>query len=122
MFDQLLGDRVLNQTCAIEFPSIEVLRSAIQSPAFTDLMNNLAVASDDHMWVLGEEEELPFTLNGSYFDPALQNLDEQAALDLLASRLGSDASDSKSKSQSDPAVLVDMVVSDAPSPLRRKSR
>lgn len=115
MFDQLVGDRSLNQTRAIEFPSIMVLLAAIDTPAFTDLMNTLAAASDDHAWVLGEEEMLPLEPGGSYFDPALQNLDHTEAAALLAGSGGA-GSDGEPGFESNPAAIVDMVVSDAPSP------
>ena len=111
VFDQLIGDRSLDQTRAIEFPSMVVLLSAMDTPAFTDLMNTLAAASDDHAWVLGEEELLPFKPGGSYFDPALQNINNDEALALLAGVGGAD-----SGFESNSAVVVDMVVSDAPSP------
>ncbi|MDG2412356.1 MAG: DUF1330 domain-containing protein [Halioglobus sp.] len=113
VFEQLIGDRSLGQTRAIEFPNIMVLVSAIDTPAFIDLMNTLAAASDDHVWVLGEEDPLPFTPSGSYFDPALQNLNRDNAIAVVeaatdgSGRLGLD---------SNPEVIVDMVVSDAPGP------
>ena len=115
VFDQLIGDRSLNQIRAIEFPNIIVLLSAIDTPAFTDLMNTLAAASDDHAWVLGEEDRLPFKPGGSYFDPALQNLDNEQAFSLLANA-GANGSSNNSAFDSNPAAVVDMVVSDAPSP------
>lgn len=115
MFGQLIGDRPLNQTRVIEFPNIMVLLSAMDTPAFTDLMNTLASASDDHAWVMGEEMPLPFDAAGSYFDPALQNLDEAEALALLASVAGSEFNDSESIA-SNIEPVVNMVVSDAPSP------
>jgi hypothetical protein len=117
MFDQMIGDRSLDQTRAIEFPSMMVLLSTIDTPAFTDLMNTLAAASDDHAWVLGEEELLPFKPTGSYFDPALQNLDEGEALALLTSASAGGAGGGEEPGfESNSAAVVDMVVSDAPSP------
>ncbi|MEP5570049.1 MAG: DUF1330 domain-containing protein [Halioglobus sp.] len=115
VFDQLVGDRSLNQTRVIEFPSMMVLLSAIDTPTFTDLMNTLASASDDHAWVLGEEELLPIKPGGSYFDPALQNLDNDEALALLASAGGAGSGEGAGF-DSNTAAVVDMVVSDAPSP------
>jgi uncharacterized protein (DUF1330 family) len=115
VFDQLIGDRSLDKARAIEFPSMIVLLSAIDTPAFTDLMNTLAAASDDHAWVLGEEELLPFKPGGSYFDPALQNLDNDEALALLADTGGA-GSGEEPGFETNPAAVVDMVVSDAPSP------
>jgi uncharacterized protein (DUF1330 family) len=115
VFDQMIGDRPLDQTRAIEFPSVMVLLSAMDTPAFTDLMNTLADASDDQAWVLGEEEPLPFEPSGSYFDPALQNLDTDEARALLAGASGA-ASGEEPGFESNPEAVVDMVVSDAPSP------
>ncbi len=115
VFDQIIGDRPLNQTRAIEFPSMMVLLSAMDTPAFTDLMNTLAEASDDQAWVLGEEEPLPYEPSGSYFDPALQNLDTDEARALLAGTSGA-ASGEESDFESISTAIVDMVVSDAPSP------
>ncbi len=116
VFDQLIGDRSLEQTRAIEFPNMMVLVSAMDTPAFTDLMNTLAAASDDHAWVLGEEELLPFTPGGSYFDPALQNLDSDEALATLLAANVNAGSGENSALQSNIAAVIDMVVSDAPSP------
>jgi uncharacterized protein (DUF1330 family) len=115
MFDQIVGERGLNQTRIIEFPNIAVLLSAIDTPTFKELMNTLASASSDHAWVLGEEQELPFTPGGSYFDPALQGLDRNAAIALLISQLGDSANQDDPNSQNADAV-IDMLVSDAPSP------
>ncbi len=115
VFDQLLGNRPLDQARLIEFPNILLLRSTVNSPAFTDLMNTLATASDDHAWVLGEELPLPFEPEGSYFDPALQGLDADAALALLAG-VDRDGQGDASNLQSNVDTLVDMVVSDAPGP------
>jgi uncharacterized protein (DUF1330 family) len=114
IFDQMIGDRALDQTRVIEFPSIMVLLSAMDTPAFTDLMDSLAAASDDLVWVLGEETPLPFEPGGSYFDPALQNLNEEEALALLASVAGADSGDTTLESNIE--TVIDMVVSDAPSP------
>ncbi|WP_279250019.1 DUF1330 domain-containing protein [Candidatus Marimicrobium litorale] len=113
VFEQLIGDRSLDQSRAIEFPNIMVLVSAIDSPAFIDLMNTLAAASDDHVWVLGEEDPLPFTPSGSYFDPALQNLNRDNAIAVV------EAANDGSRDlglDSDPEAIIDMVVSDAPGP------
>jgi len=117
MFDQMIGDRSLNQTRAIEFPSMVVLLSAIDTPAFTDLMNTLATASDDHAWVLGEEERLPFQAAGSYFDPALQNLDEDEALALLTgASAGGAGGGEEAGFESISAAVLNMAISDVPSP------
>lgn len=113
VFDQLIGDRSLDQIRAIEFPNIVVLVSAIDSPAFIDLMNTLAAASDDHVWVLGEEDPLPFTPSGSYFDPALQNLNRDNAIAVVEA--ANDGSGDLGL-DSNPEAIIDMVVSDAPGP------
>ena len=115
MFSQMIGDRALNRTRAIEFSSMRVLLSAIDTPAFTDLMNTLAEASNDHVWVLGEEEQLPFTPGGSYFDPALLNLDHREAVALLAGALGAEGGDEPGF-DSNPLAIIEMLVSDAPGP------
>ena len=113
VFDQLIGDRSLDQSRAIEFPNIVVLVIAIDSPAFIDLMNILAAASDDHVWVLGEEDPLPFTPSGSYFDPALQNLNRDNAI--AVAEAANDGSGDLGL-DSNPEAIIDMVVSDAPGP------
>lgn len=116
MFDQLVGDRPFNYTRAIEFPGVSVLLSTMDTPAFTDLMNQLALASDDHAWVLGEETVLPLQPGGSYFDPALQQLDGDQARNLLAGAIGDSSGSAQDGFGTDPEVLVDMLVSDAPGP------
>lgn len=115
MFDQLIGERAMDQVRVIEFPGIRVLLSAMDTPAFTDLMNTLATASDDHAWVLGEETPLPLEPGGSYFDPALLDLDAEDALRLLADSAGAD---NPGATGIEPNVqpLIDMLVSDAPGP------
>ncbi len=116
VFGQLVGDRSMEQIRAIEFPNMTVLVSAMETPAFTDLMNTLAAASDDHAWVLGEEVLLPFTPGGSYVDTALQNLDSDEALAILAAANDNTESVENPAFQSNMATVIDMVVSDAPSP------
>ena len=112
-FEQMIGERLLNQTQVIEFPNVMVLLSAIDTPAFTDLMNALAAASDDHAWVIGEQLSLPFEPSGSYFDPSLQNLQRSDPLPMLLA--GAGANDEGDLNNNVEAV-IDMLISDAPSP------
>lgn len=114
VFARFIGHRSLTRVRVIEFPGAVVMLSAIDTPAFTDLMNSLAAASDDHVWVLGEQSPLPLKPGGSYFDPALQNLDRDEALALLSANTPETGDGAEFGSDSD--VLIDMVVSDAPGP------
>ena len=67
-------------------------------------------ATDDHAWVVGVEDILPFEPSGSYFDRALQGLDSEAAQALL------NPQGNESGFNVGTSVIVDMIVSDDPSP------
>ncbi|NQX88001.1 MAG: DUF1330 domain-containing protein [Halioglobus sp.] len=115
IFGQLIGSRPLNQTRIIEFSSMAVLLSAVDTPAYTDLMNTLASASDDHVWLLGEELPLPFEPMGSYFDPRLQNIDDNTARALLSG--AADITNTNASSiNSNIEPIIDMLTSDEPGP------
>lgn len=107
---QLIGDRSFVQVRAIEFPSTVALLEAMRSQEFSRAMDLLFAATTDHTWVVGVETRLPFQLNGSFVDPALQNLDRDDAIALLG-----DSSSSGSFAVNSEA-LIDMVVSDSPDP------
>ncbi|MEM9255185.1 MAG: DUF1330 domain-containing protein [Pseudomonadota bacterium] len=116
VFEVFIGDRSMSQTRVLRFPNANALLSAIDTPAFTDLMNTLATASDDHAWVLGEEIQLPFESSGSYVDPALQNIDAASAVEILSSSGGDLSGDGESFGVSNPQAVIDMIVSDQPGP------
>jgi hypothetical protein len=107
---QLIGERGLVEVRAIAFPNITMLLDAMNTDAFTVVMDTLYAASDDHAWVLGVEQILPFEPGGSYFDPALRNIDEQRAQSLF------DANREASRFEPNTQVILDMIVSDDPSP------
>jgi uncharacterized protein (DUF1330 family) len=109
VFAQMIGDRDLVEVRVVEFPNISMLRDLMNTEAFTEVMEMLFTASDDHAWVLGIETDLPFEPSGSYFDPALQNLDREQALELL--QLGNDTG-----FDANAEAIIQMVVSDSPSP------
>lgn len=81
---QLIGDRDFVEVRAVEFPNITMLLDAINTEAFTAAMDTLSLSADDHTWVVGVEQILPFEPGGSYFDLALQNINEAEAQSLLA--------------------------------------
>jgi hypothetical protein len=110
VFAQLIGERPLPVVRALSFPNVTMLLDAINTQAFTAAMDTLAAATDDHAWVVGVEDILPFEPSGSYFDPALQGLDSEAAQALLNSQ------GNESNFDTDTSVIVDMIVSDDPSP------
>ena len=109
MFAQLIGDRELLEARAIEFPNIAMLLQVMNTVEFSESMETLFAVSDDHAWVLGIETVLPFEPSGSYFDPALQNVDREQALEML--QLGAD-----SKFDANVEAVIQMLISDNPGP------
>lgn len=109
-FGQILGERPLTEFRAVTFPSALMFLDAIRSDAFAQAMDELAVATNDLAWVLGPEEALPPAPTAGYVDPALQNLTE-ADVEMLLGNANVD-----STLDSDPSVIVDMLLSDDPSP------
>jgi uncharacterized protein (DUF1330 family) len=110
---QILGERPLQAVRAIEFPSVLLFLDALRHPDFTTVIDQLFAASNDHAWVLGPRTALPPPPNVAYIDFALRNLDRNAALNLLAANSGGGASQTQA---SNPEVIIDMLVSDDPSP------
>ncbi|MFK8048730.1 MAG: hypothetical protein AB8B81_09870 [Halioglobus sp.] len=108
---ELIGERPYSDVRLIEFPNILMLLDTINSQAFTDAMETLFQATSDHAWVLGRETALPFEPMGSFSDSSLLNLDKTQAQALLEQQ-----SSKASRLESDPQVIIDMIVSDNPDP------
>jgi len=108
---ELIGERPFSDVRLIEFPNILMLLDTINSEAFTDAMETLFQATSDHAWVLGRETALPFEPMGSFSDSSLLNLDKTQAQALLEQQ-----SSKASRLESDPQVIIDMIVSDNPDP------
>ena len=81
--DQVIGERSLSQTRALEFPNVAMLIDAMRSDEFASAMTILFNATDDHSWTLGVRTPLPFEPSGGYVDPRLQNLATRDAIALL---------------------------------------
>lgn len=87
-----------------------MLLEAMNTEAFTAVMETLYTAADDHAWVVGVEQILPFEPSGSYLDPDLQNISEGEAMMLL------DENGEESRFETNLQVIEDMIVDDDPSP------
>jgi uncharacterized protein (DUF1330 family) len=115
VFGRMISERNFTSVRAIEFPNVSVFLKTLKAPEFKAAMNTLFAASGDHAWVLGRAVDLPFEPSGSYTNPDLQNLNAEEAESLLRA-----ASESSSRPDEDIApdedIIIDMIVSDDPSP------
>lgn len=109
-FGQLIGERPMTAFRLLRFPNITLLRDAIGSGEMSDAMALLPGAVEDTAWALGPELGLPPTPTASYVNPDLLGVDEAGALSLLA------AGNNSQELGSNVELIVDMVVSDDPSP------
>lgn len=112
---QILGERDMMEVRAIEFPNVPMLLDALGSEEFTLAMETLFIATSDNAWVLGMQQDIPLELSGGFFDPALQRLDRNEALALLAAS-NSGGSDPEGSLVGNPEPIIDMIVSDSPEP------
>jgi len=115
VFGRMISERSFTSVRAIEFPNVSVFLKTLNAPKFKAAMNTLFAASGDHAWVLGRAINLPFEPSGSYTNPELQNLNAEEAESLLRA-----VSESSSGPDEDIApdedIIIDMIVSDDPSP------
>lgn len=114
IIDQMIGDRVFLEVRVIEFANTIAFIDALQDDAFVNAINTLFASSTNQTWVLGIQNSLPFDPSGGFFDPELQNLDRDAATELLNNvSLEADV-ESESSIASDDDTIIDMIVSDSP--------
>ncbi|WP_444956986.1 hypothetical protein [Microbulbifer sp. ZKSA002] len=112
----MFAEREFSAIRIAEFPNIDALLEAINSEDFTTAINTLYGASTDQTWILGIPGNLPFEPSGSFSDPSLDNLDEDEAIELLLNTGVLDDSGEAVSLYTNIDVMIDMIVSDSPSP------